>query len=79
MVCVVDKPHNSFATFRHVEGGARTYAIIANKSGFAKVGIHLLEKRFDLNLIIVDRKASRWACERPAFQLELDDNVEAQL
>lgn len=71
---MVDEPDDSLAALCHAEGRTRRLTVIPNKSGLPKVGVHLLEQRLDLNLIIVDRTSGRRTSKCPVCWLSL--NVE---
>lgn len=58
-VCMVDEAHDSLAAFGHSESRTRGDSIVSHQASFVQVGVHLLVQRMDVNLVVVDRWASR--------------------
>jgi hypothetical protein len=56
---VVDEAYYRLCSLAHHESRARCHAIITHQSGGAKVRVHLLGERLDVNLIVVDRRTIR--------------------
>lgn len=60
-ISMVDEAHDSFTTLGHHQGRTGGDSIVSNQAGLAKVGIHLLLKWLDVDLIVVNW----WVAKRP--------------
>lgn len=69
-VCMVDEAHNSFTALGHPHGWARGDSIVSDQTSFAKVGIDLLLKRLDVDLIVVDWRVAVAGGKLPIYELD---------
>ena len=55
---MIDKANHSFFTSLHAKRRSWRYTIVTNQVCFAQVGVHLLLKGLDFDLVVVDNLSS---------------------